>query len=141
MSAALRASPDGIGIAAPQIGVSKRVFLVSEEAKFMERREREEGRAWRYFVYINPAITNFSKQKVDEVEGCLSVPREYGITPRPEKVAVEAYDENGKKFTQGAAKFYARVLQHEMDHLNGVLFIDKATKMVPPKDHAKEEAV
>jgi peptide deformylase len=67
-----------------------------------------------------------SRKKVDGSEGCLSVPGKFGIVRRNEKITVEALDENGKKITRGAANFFARVLQHELDHLEGILFIDKA---------------
>lgn len=139
MDAALRRTEDGVGIAAPQIGVSRRVFLVSEEAKFIDsERTREKEHQWEYHVYINPVITKLSKAKVSDVEGCLSVPGKYGVVPRPEKVEIEAYDETGRKFSRGASRFFARVLQHEMDHLNGTLFIDKATEMLKrERNHEK----
>lgn len=126
----LAESEDGIGIAAPQAGIPLRIFIVSEEAKFLDDEKSPEGRTWKNFVYINPVITKLSQRKVEGIEGCLSVPGKYGIVERPEKVHIEAYDETGKKFEQGASKFYARVLQHELDHLDGILFIDKVKRYI-----------
>ncbi|MBI2054525.1 MAG: peptide deformylase, partial [Candidatus Sungbacteria bacterium] len=79
MKAALSASRDGIGIAAPQIGIPLRVFVVSEEAKFIEDPKRRERENWAQYVYINPVIKKFSTKKTEFVEGCLSVPGKYGI--------------------------------------------------------------
>lgn len=130
MKETLAVSEDGIGIAAPQIGIPYRIFIVSEESKHIENKERPERTDWKNFVYINPVITKFSTKKTEAVEGCLSVPKKYGLVKRPEKISVEAYDETGKKISHGAAKFFARVIQHEMDHLDGVLFIDKASRFI-----------
>lgn len=126
----LETSENGIGIAAPQIGVSLRIFVVSEEAKFIGGKNPPKEKHWKHCVYINPVIVKSSRKKADAAEGCLSVPKKYGIVTRPEKVEIEAYDEAGRKFSQGASKFYARVLQHEMDHLGGILFIDKVKRFI-----------
>lgn len=126
----LAKSEDGVGIAAPQVGIPLRIFIVSEEAKFLDDEKSREGHVWKNFIYINPIITKFSQRKAEGIEGCLSVPGKYGIVERPEKVHIEAYDETGKKFGQGASKFYARVLQHELDHLDGILFIDKVKRFI-----------
>jgi len=127
----LKNSEDGIGIAAPQIGIGRRIFIVSEEAKFIGLEEpRVKEKDWASLVYINPAIIKRSKTMGDGVEGCLSVPGKFGIVSRHQKIVIKAYDENGKSITHGAAKFFARVLQHESDHLDGVLFIDKVRRFV-----------
>lgn len=131
MAAALRGTSEGIGIAAPQIGHSLRIFLASQEALQWDElvemsREERKKKEWEYYAFINPLIKNVSKKKTRETEGCLSVPKTYGIVERSEKVTIEAYDEKGAKFQRGASKLYARVMQHEMDHLDGVLFIEKA---------------
>ncbi|MBI3627799.1 MAG: peptide deformylase [Candidatus Sungbacteria bacterium] len=131
--ATLKVSEDGIGIAAPQIGIAWRIFIVSEEAKHLSQSRAKENREWKQLVYINPVITKFSTKKAEGVEGCLSVPGKYGFVTRPEKVQVEAFDEKGKKFSHGASKFFARVIQHETDHLDGILFIDKVTRYIEPK--------
>lgn len=151
MKNALRTTKDGIGIAAPQVGHALRMFLASEEALQWKktknhksipdnRNESNQGAEkkkpeWNYYVFINPCITKTSQKKVLEVEGCLSVPGIYGAVERAEKVTVQAYDEYGNKFTRGAAGLYAKVMQHEVDHLNGILFISKAhdIKRLPHK--------
>lgn len=148
MKATLAATPDGVGLAAPQVGKSLAVFIVSEEAHEIdkaesdgwERRRKEkpeepakkpyEPREWRYDVCINPAIKNTSRKKLEGPEGCLSVPGKFGTVARHEKITVQAYDERGKKITRGASRFFARVIQHELDHLEGILFIDKAKDMM-----------
>ena len=146
MKATLKGTPDGVGLAACQVGESLRLFIVSEEAEEIDRmqakRDRsEEGkplagakpypiRDWRYYVFINPQVTGKSRKKIDGHEGCLSVPNVFGNVKRQEKITVEAHDEHGKKFTRGASRFFARVMQHELDHLEGTLFIDHATHMV-----------
>ncbi len=141
MSDALRATDDGIGIAAPQIGISKRIFLASEEALAIdeERPETSESlkktqkKKWQYYVFINPEILKLAVKKESASEGCLSVPGKYGLVPRAAKIKVRAYDEYGKRFERGATKLFARLFQHEIDHLEGVLFIDKATKLITIK--------
>lgn len=148
MKETLRNTNDGVGLAAPQVGESLRIFLVSEEAEYVDNKNKgdtntrihpndtnEDGpehrkREWKYFVYINPVVKKISKNKVEYPEGCLSVPGQFGFVKRSEKITAEAYDETGKKFIRGASKFFARVIQHELDHLNGVLFIDKVERFI-----------
>lgn len=131
----LSSSRDGIGIAAPQIGISSRIFIISEEAKFVDippdKRPKEKDK-WDQYVYINPEVSKFSRKKVDGAEGCLSVPGKFGIVSRSEKVSINAYDETGNKISHGATKFFARVIQHELDHLDGVLFIDRTKRFIEP---------
>lgn len=135
MKDVLNVSDDGVGLAAPQIGESVRLFLVSEEALAIDRgedTEQKDGKrkAWDALVFINPVIKKFSAKKTDMVEGCLSVPGIYGMVRRPEKIEIEWHDERGKKYSRGCSKFFARVIQHEMDHINGILFIDKMHREV-----------
>jgi peptide deformylase len=143
MSASLHASPDGIGIAAPQIGYSLRIFVASEEAlrydevKDIPEEERDKM-IWKHFVFINPEIKKTSKKKLSELEGCLSVPGKFGIVDRAEKVTVSAYDEHGKKFERGTSNLYARLMQHEIDHLNGNLFIEKVKEWVEVEKEKKK---
>ena len=150
----LRNTDDGVGLAAPQVGESLRIFLVSEEAEYVDNKKLLEGeerktkdtltsqeqtkkRDWKHFVYINPVVKKISKSKIEYPEGCLSVPGQFGFVKRSEKITVEAYDETGKKFTRGASKFFARVIQHELDHLNGILFIDKVEKFIDMSSELK----
>lgn len=123
MKEALSFTRDGIALAAPQIGKSIRLFVVSPKAFPEESAQKEQ------LVYINPRIIKKSAKKVALEEGCLSVHRVFGIIKRHEKVTIEAYDENGKKFRRGASSLLAEIFQHETDHLDGILFIDSAKNL------------
>lgn len=140
MKTALDSQDDGIAIAAPQINVPLRIFLVSKKIHRIEEDERKihtqttaekeptpvEHKKNKDLVFINPEIIKLSKKKYWVPEGCLSVRWLYGKVARADKTTVRAYDEHGKVFTRGASGLLAQVFQHEIDHLNGVLFIDKA---------------
>ena len=102
---------DGAGIAAPQIGVLRRIFIVSAEDK--------------YFECVNPVITEAKGRQVGE-EACLSVRGKQGVVERPMKITVKAQDRYGKPFTVKASGFLARAFCHEYDHLDGILYVDKA---------------
>ena len=108
-------STKGLGLAAPQVGFSLRVFTIDIEGNTS--------------VFINPEIKDFSKESVPFEEGCLSVQRTWGSVIRPKKLTIKALDENGKPVKIRAKSILARVAQHEMDHLDGFLFIDKAEKL------------
>jgi len=131
MSMSLRSQNDGVAIAAPQIGYSLRIFVVSGKIfdKDFVRGEglpTEKKEAPKDLVFINPEISRLSREKEWLPEGCLSVRWLYGKTHRSKKATITAYDENGKKFTRGASGLLAQIFQHETDHLNGTLFIDHA---------------
>lgn len=118
----------GMGLAYIQIGIPKRIFVVVDEV--------EEGQFDRY-VIINPKIKSSSEEMiyVGEGEGCLSVNREVeGIVPRHARITIEAYDENGKKFDIRVREDLAVAFQHEMDHLDGILFTDKIDPKNPFKN-------
>ena len=137
MKKALKTQDDGVAIAAPQIGVSLRIFVVSGRAFDIDKDEYEEGeQKGKDLVCINPVITKLSRDKEDMDEGCLSVRYLYGKVKRSTKATVTAYDEHGRKFTRGGSGLIAQIFQHETDHLDGVLFIDKARDVVdmPPKN-------
>src|SRR3989344_5230586 len=160
MSEALKSQDDGVAIAAPQIRYLLRIFIVSGKifAKdFAGNREErllnqnnivstkgelasgeETKEKIKNFVFINPKISKFSREKEWMPEGCLSVRPLYGKTFRSKKVMLTAYDKNGKKFTRGASGLLAQIFQHETDHLNGILFIDHAKEIKEelPKQHA-----
>lgn len=133
MSNALATQDDGVAIAAPQIAIPLRIFVVSRKVeiimKGLEKAPETEREKIKDAVYINPEIKKLSKKKEWLDEGCLSVRPIFGKVERSEKAAVTAYDENGKKFTRGATGLLAQIFQHETDHLNGILFIDKATEL------------
>src|SRR5574343_1668891 len=160
MSEALKSQSDGVAIAAPQIGYPLRIFVVSKkvlQAGLSGRGvsqadgptrpfspERSDGgrggsadlENLKDLVFINPKISKLSREKEWLPEGCLSVRPLYGKTFRSKKATVSAYDEDGKKFTRGASGLLAQIFQHETDHLDGVLFIDKAKDVIdlPPKE-------
>lgn len=117
MQKALAKEADGVALAAPQIGVSKRIFVIAPSAY-------EEKAKWKPLVFINPSITKVSKKQEEMQEGCLSVRWVYGKTKRHLGATIEAYDELGNKFSFGATGLIAHIFQHETDHLDGVLFID-----------------
>jgi peptide deformylase len=133
MSNALETQDDGVAIAAPQIGLALRIFVVSRKVEIMMKKLEDAPESERAGikdgVYINPEIKKLSKTKKLMDEGCLSVRPIFGKVERATKATVTAYDENGKKFTKGASGLLAQIFQHETDHLNGVLFVDKATEL------------
>lgn len=106
---------NGIGLAAPQVEQSLRLFTASVEDKI--------------YTFINPEIKDISTDKIPFEEGCLSVKNIWGPVVRPKKLTIKALNENGELIKIRAKGLLARVIQHEMDHLNGVLFIDKAEKL------------
>lgn len=124
MKEALSSQEDGVAIAAPQIRVLLRIFVVSPKA-FDENSKSNSD----YKVFINPKITNLSKKKEDTDEGCLSVRWKYGHVKRSVKATVRALDENGNWFSYNGSGLLAQIFQHETDHLDGVLFIDKAKNL------------
>ncbi len=103
---------DGVGLAAPQVNVSKKILVATD---FKEE-----------YVLINPEIIAHSEQVETDSEGCLSVPGFQGEVDRFQKIVVRALDASGKPIEITARGFLARVLQHEIDHLNGILYIDRA---------------
>lgn len=135
MKLALDSQDDGVAIAAPQIGVSLRIFVVSRKVQILTKEKSNPKDS----VYINPEIKKISKTKKWLDEGCLSVRYLYGKVERSEKATIIAYDENGKKFTKGGSGLLAQIFQHETDHLNGTLFTDQATEVVEilPKTDAQ----
>ena len=137
MSQALESQDDGVALAAPQIGYPLSIFIVSNrvfDEEFLKDRaerfgtEKEETtkESKKDLVFINPKITKLSKKKTWMPEGCLSERWLYGEVLRSEKAIVCAYDQTGKKFTRGGSGLMAQIFQHEVDHLKGVLFTDKA---------------
>jgi peptide deformylase len=133
MSFALKSQSDGVAIAAPQIGYPLSIFVVSGKIfhkNFVRGeqalKETPEKEIPKDLVFINPKIFKLSREKEWLPEGCLSVRWLYGNVFRSKKATVTAYDENGKKITRGASGLLAQIFQHETDHLNGTLFIDKA---------------
>ena len=133
MKSALHAENDGVGIAAPQIGVPLRLFVVNGVILRTQKRKGENQEDIEVvppdLVFINPEITKLSRDRKKMEEGCLSVRPLFGMVERSSKATIRAYDENGKPFVRGASGLLAQIFQHEVDHLNGILFIDHATDL------------
>jgi len=112
-----------VGIAAPQIGRSFRIFIT--EIRKTENRRIEDKDELR--VFINPRIVSFSKKTSIDYEGCGSVGNAhiFGPVKRADEITIEAQNEKGEKFVLKAQNFLARVIQHEFDHINGIIFTDK----------------
>jgi len=134
----------GVALAAPQVGEGLRLFIVGGVAEAKKRRSNSKkdrdpddeddedvfsGMSDEDEVYINPVLVKTSRAKRKKHEGCLSVRGKWGYVPRAEKATVRAYNEKGEKIERGASGFLAHIFQHEMDHLDGVLYIDKAAEI------------
>lgn len=124
----LHSTADGVGLAAPQVGVLRRAIVVD-----LSMEEGGEGP----FKLINPVIVKRSGEQVCR-EGCLSVPGKLGDVIRPKKVIVEAFNEKGEKVRIKAEDLLAVVFSHEIDHLDGILFIDKATEIFDAVEEEEE---
>ena len=111
---------DGVGLACPQIGKSLRMFVLIADDDVRR-------------VFINPVILKTSEELCDYEEGCLSIPQFSENISRPAKVTIQALNEKGKPFTLEADGFLARIIQHEYDHLDGILYIDRGDKAFAEK--------
>jgi len=115
---------NGVAIAAPQIGAGLRIFLVHSTSKKKEERDLLPD-----LIAINPRIVKLSKRRRIVGEGCLSVPNHYGAVSRATHATIRAYDERGNPYERGAKGLLAQIFQHEVDHLDGTLFVDCAEKV------------
>lgn len=113
---------DGIGLAAPQVNILKKIIVIGHK----------DGQS--YTPYINPEITFVSRDKTTTDEGCLSLPGIYGLVTRPKKIHIKYQDLDGKTQKAKIKGMEAVIIQHEVDHLNGILFIDKASKITKGQD-------
>jgi len=137
---------NGIGLSANQVGLNLKFFITQIPQNYSEQsphestsslprselallRGQRESAIGKFYAIFNPEIIKASEKKTVLEEGCLSVPGVYGLVERPEKITLIGYDKNAKKIKIKAWGLLARVFQHELDHLNGVLFIDKCKKM------------
>lgn len=147
MKTALYNEPDGLAIAAPQIGVSLRIFIVNTKYESVQTYEKTNNtnntNKEEDLVFINPEIIKLSKEKEFMFEGCLSVRWLYGQVKRAINTTIRAYDEKGRVFERGSSRLLAQIFQHEMDHLNGILFIDKAQDLeeIRPGDSKNKKDV
>ncbi|MBR1544493.1 MAG: peptide deformylase [Alphaproteobacteria bacterium] len=113
---------DGIGLAGPQVGILKRIIII--DAETIAREEKLPLPKKRYLKIINPEIIEVSKETCLKEEGCLSLPTIYYTVERPEKITIKYFDEGGQELTLSADGLLARCIEHEIDHLNGKIFID-----------------
>ena len=124
----MRQAP-GVGLAAPQVDVSLRLIVVEYGDD-----EDEEAPA-KLYVMANPEVTRASKDTVIGTEGCLSVPGIQGDVERPEAVTVKGFNRRGQAMTIKAKGWLARIFQHEIDHVDGILFVDRAEKIWKAEEH------
>lgn len=143
MKDALKNESFGVAIAAPQIGESLRIFVIAGKAFETDEEHKafqdddagpESPAKHPDMVFINPRLTRLSKRKKEMSEGCLSVRGMYGTVMRHEKATVEALDENGQPFVYHGSGLIGHIFQHECDHLEGILYIDKAVKLEEDDD-------
>lgn len=125
MEEALDAEKDGVALAAPQISIPYRIFIVRYDRVFLEEEDSAKHPP-QVGVYINPKIIKTSRRTEITDEGCLSVRGVYGKTKRHNRTTVRAQDTSGAFFVRGAGGLLAQAFQHEIDHLNGILFTDHA---------------
>jgi len=129
MRETMRAAP-GVGLAAPQIGVPLQIAVIEDPAEFIgklppEQASERERRPVPFHVVINPTLTVVDAGPAEFFEGCLSLAGFTAIVPRARRVRVECLNERGEPAAIDASGWYARILQHEIDHLNGIVYIDR----------------
>ena len=115
---------DGIGLAAPQIGISQRIIVVD-----LRRPDEEEGDEPERVALINPVVTEHSRETYKQSEGCLSIPGLEEVVERPVWVRVEGQDVDGNDVVIEAEDLFGRALQHEIDHIDGILFVDRVSAL------------
>jgi peptide deformylase len=115
---------EGVGLAGPQIGVMQRIF-VAEIPASRGNGDKPHPQSGKSYVFINPEIVKTAEEIVEGQEGCLSIPGWQGLVERPAGVEIKAQNVEGKKFKLKVDDLLARIFLHEIDHLNGVLFIDR----------------
>lgn len=132
----MRVAP-GVGLAAPQIDVGLRVIVVeyAEESKDPNAPEKPP----KLYAVVNPEITRTSKESVLGNEACLSLPGYFGEVERNEQVTVKGLNRHGQKFKLRAKGWLARIFQHEIDHIEGILYIDRATQVWRIEEQGDEE--
>ncbi len=142
MIATMRAAP-GVGLAAPQVGVSSRVIVLEDREEYVSRlteeERRERGRAlFDVRVLVNPVLRTVGDERATFFEGCLSVPGFVALVDRATEVEVQALDEHGVARTWRVTGWPARILQHEVDHLDGTVYVDRMkTRSFSTADQAK----
>jgi peptide deformylase len=127
----------GVGLAAPQIGLSERLIVIEYYEK--DEEEEQEDAPKKVWTVLNPEIAKASEEMVRGVEGCLSIPNLVGEVERHAAVQVKGLNRHGKPMKIKAEGWLARIFQHEIDHLNGVMFTDRATRVWQPSQEVEEE--
>lgn len=136
MTEALDQEPEGVALAAPQIDVPYRLFIVRKDRTLPPPAQVPEGTPLpppppaEVVVFINPEIVKTSRRRTRADEGCLSVRGVYGTTKRHERVTICAQHPDGKSFQRGGGGIMAQIFEHEIDHLNGILFTDHAEHLI-----------
>ena len=130
----------GVGLAAPQVGISERLIVV----EYAEQPEEKEGEEYKevkpkLYVMINPEIVKTSEETLMGVEGCLSIPGLVGEVERFSEIQIKGLNRRGQPMKVKAKGWLARIFQHEIDHINGVVFTQRATKVWKPETQEEEE--
>ncbi len=141
---------NGVGLSANQIGLNMQLFVAQLPSSQINTDKKTDEHGYnihintrsykpksvsdKFYAIFNPEIIKFSDKKISIEEGCLSVPGLYGVVERPEKITITGQDKNARKIKIKVVGMLARVFQHETDHLNGILFIDKCDKLYKMKD-------
>ena len=134
----MREAP-GVGLAAPQINISQQLAVIEyDEDEDEEENEDAPPKPKKLYVIINPEIIKTSEEKVMGIEGCLSIPGLQGEVERHESIQVKALNRHGSPVKLKVDGWMARIFQHEIDHLNGVLFTDRATRVWKPREDEDE---
>jgi len=130
----------GVGLAAPQVGISDRLIVV-EYAEQPEEKEGEEPKEVKpkLYVMINPEIMKTSEETVMGIEGCLSIPGLVGEVERFSEIQIKGLNRRGQPMKVKAKGWLARIFQHEIDHINGVVFTQRATKVWKPETQEEEQ--
>jgi len=134
----MRAAP-GVGLAAPQVNISERLIVVEYGEEEEDESEGQQEGPKKLFVMINPEILKASQETLLGVEGCLSIPNLVGEVERHATIQVKGLNRHGKPAKVKAQGWLARIFQHEIDHLNGILFPDRATRVWKPQEEIEPE--
>jgi|SRR5687767_1186205 len=134
----MREAP-GVGLAAPQVNVSERLIVVEYAEEEDEEGEDQPEKPKKLFAVINPEIVKSSAEMIMGVEGCLSIPNLVGEVERHAAVQVKGLNRHGKPMKIKVDGWLARIFQHEIDHLNGILFPDRAKRVWLPQDEVEPE--
>ena len=134
----MRQAP-GVGLAAPQVNIAERLIVVEYAEEQEEEDDGQPEKPKKLFVLINPEIVKSSAETLMGVEGCLSIPNLVGEVERHAVIQVKGLNRHGKPAKVKAEGWLARIFQHEIDHLNGILFPDRATSVWQPQDEVEPE--